>query len=232
MIIPKKTSKRRLPNVIKLITHDLKQNADKCKRGNWVLREGKNKYRFIIDPTRPYQLWAGDWKELKIPLLGVTLYIFTIIDCYTRQLMGWELSLIKDPASAIKAADMAITKAKKDPFFVFRKLIMHTDQGGAYISDQYIQYWRQLGVILSTADKGKPTQNPYAEAFFSILSRFCLKYKEILTVTDAKTAISEFFSIYNSDWAHGAINNLTPDQKLEAFHLGLNLKNSGPIFDS
>ena len=124
--------------------------------------------------------------------------------------MGWELSLIKDPSSAIKAADMAISKAKKDPLFILRKLIMHTDQGGAYISDQYIEYWRSQGVILSTADRGKPTQNPYAESFFSILSRFWLRYKEILTVTDAKLVVSEFFSIYNSEWTHGAINNMTP----------------------
>ena len=130
LILPKEKSKRRILNIIKLITNDLKKYGDKCKRGNWILREGKNKYRHIIDPTRPYQLWAGDWKELKIPLLGVTLYIFTIIDCYTRQLMGWELSLIKDPSSAIKAADMAIAKAKKDPLFSLRKLIMHSDQGG------------------------------------------------------------------------------------------------------
>jgi len=229
IILPKEPSKRRILNVIKLITNDLKKYGEKCKRGNWILREGKNEYRHVIDPTRPYQLWAGDWKELKIPLLGVTLYIFTIIDCYTRQLMGWELSIIKEPSSAIKAAKTAISLANKDPLFNPRKLIMHTDQGGAYISDDYIQYWRLLGVILSTADKGKPTQNPYAEAFFSILSRFCLKYKEILTVTDAKDVVTEFFSIYNNEWTHGSINNMTPNQKLDAFHLSLNSENYGPI---
>ena len=76
------------------------------------------------------------------------------------------------------------------------------------------------------------TQNTYAEAFFSILSRFWLQYKEILTVTDAKSVISEFFSIYNSEWPHGSINNMTPDQKLMQFHLSLNTKNNGPILAS
>ena len=232
IILPKETPKRRILNVIKLITNDLKKYTGKCQRGNWILREGKNKYRHVIDPTRPYQLWAGDWKELKIPLLGVTLYIFTIIDCYTRQLMGWELSIIKEPSSAIKAAKLAISKAIKDPLFNPRKLIMHTDQGGAYISDQYINYWRTLGVILSTSDRGKPTQNPYAESFFSILSRFCLRYKEILTVTDAKEVVSDFFSIYNSEWSHGSINNMTPNQKLAEYHCSLILGNYCPALGS
>ena len=229
-INPISTIPRRIPNVLKMITHDLKISTDKLNRGNWILREGKNKYRHVIDPTRPYQLWAGDWKELKIPLLGVTLYIFTIIDCYTRQLMGWELSIIKDRKSAIKAAEAAISVASKDVLFHPRKLIMHTDQGGAYIADDYISYWRTCGVILSTADKGKPTQNPYAEAFFSILSRFCLRYKDILTVTDAKQHILEFFNLYNDQWPHGSINNMTPNQKLADYHCTLKLRNYCPTF--
>lgn len=229
---PKPVVPRRIPNVIKLITQDLKLSKEKCDRGNWILREGKNKYRHIIDPTRPYQLWAGDWKELKIPLLGVTLYIFTIIDCFTRQLMAWELSIIKDSNSAIKVAESALSRAAKDPLFNPRTLIMHTDQGGAYIADAYISYWRSRGVILSTADKGKPTQNPYAEAFFSILSRFCLRYKEIITVTDAKESIMEFFSLYNEEWPHGAIGNMTPNQKLAEYRCGLESGNYCPVLGS
>ncbi|MBU1884972.1 hypothetical protein KKB80_12020 [bacterium] len=77
---------RKYPNLIKKITKDLITSSIKLKRKNWILRDGKNKYRKVIDPTRPYQLWAGDWKELKLPLLGATLYIFIIIDCYTRQI--------------------------------------------------------------------------------------------------------------------------------------------------
>lgn len=87
---------RKIPNVIRLITQSLVTDPKKQTRNNWILRDGKNQYRKVIDPTRPYQLWAGDWKELKLPFLGVTLYIFVIIDCYTKQLMGWKLSIIKD----------------------------------------------------------------------------------------------------------------------------------------
>lgn len=231
-INPKPTRERRIPNVLKMITNDLKTYSIKLGRGNWILREGKNKYRHIIDPTRPYQLWAGDWKELRVPLLGTTLYIFTIIDCYTRQLMGWELSIIKDSSAAIKASRAAILMAEQESFFNPRKLIMHTDQGGAYVADDYISYWRDLGVILSTADKGKPTQNPYAEAFFSIVRRFCLNYSEILTITDAKKSIIDFFNLYNQKWPHGAINNMSPNQKLESYRCSLKSKNNGLVFNA
>lgn len=208
---------RKYPNLIKKITKDLIASPIKLKRRNWVLRDGKNKYRKVIDPTRPYQLWAGDWKELKQPLLGVTLYIFIIIDCYTRQIMGYSISLIKDGKTALKASRMAIGKAQKDPLFKPRNLIMHTDQGSAYISAIYEAYWRRPGIKLSSADKGKPTQNPYAEAFISLLSRFCLKQYELLTISDVKQAVKRFIRLYNSEWIHGEIGKISPDQKLKEY---------------
>ena len=96
-----KKEKRKYPNLIKRILKELLSNPGKQKRGNWIIKDGKNKYRKILKPIKPYQLWAGDWKELKIPLLEVTLYIFIIIDCYTRQVMGFSLSLIKDGKTAV-----------------------------------------------------------------------------------------------------------------------------------
>jgi len=213
----KKDKGRKYPNLIKKILKDLLDHPKKQKRKNWIIKDGKNKYRKILKPTRPYQLWAGDWKELKIPLLGTTLYIFITIDCYTRQVMGFSLSLIKDGKTAVKASQMAIDKVKKDPLFNPRSLIMHTDQGSAYLSEVYEIFWKKLGVSLSTADKGKPTQNPYAEAFISLLVRFCLSQYELLTIADVKQAIVKFIKLYNSDWIHGEIGNMAPNQKLEQY---------------
>ncbi|MFC1596175.1 transposase [Candidatus Margulisiibacteriota bacterium] len=209
---------RRILNVIKLITQSLCESPEKLNRGNWILRTGKNKYRHIIEPTKPYQLWAGDWKELKIPLIKVTLYIFVIIDCYTRELMGWELSIIKDSGAAIRAGKMALRKAVQDSLFDSRKLIMHSDQGSAYTSDETMAFWRKRSVTLSTADRGKPTQNPYIESFFSLLVRFWLNYHELPTLIDAKESITDFFNRFNNEWPHGSLNNLTPIQKLAEYH--------------
>lgn len=208
---------RKYPNLIKKITKDLLCFPIKQKRGNWILRDGKNKYRKIIEPTRPYQLWAGDWKELKVPLLGITIYIFLIIDCYTRQLKGWNISLIKDGRAAVKASRMAVEKSIKDRLFNPRNLIMHTDQGSAYLSEEYEEYWKKLGASLSTADRGKPTQNPYIEAFISILKRFWLDRHELITIVEIKKSLNKFFNLYNREWIHGEIGFITPNQRLEQY---------------
>jgi transposase InsO family protein len=218
---------RRILNVIRLITEALLQSSEKVSRGNWILRHGKNKYRHIIEPTRPYQLWAGDWKELKIPVIQVTLYIFVIIDCYTREVMGWELSVIKDSKAAIRAGEMALAKAKEQPEFRPRKLIMHSDQGSAYTSDETIYFWRNQGVILSTADRGKPTQNPYIESFFSLLVRFWLDHCELPTVIDARESITHFFDLYNAEWQHGAWNYSSPKEVRIQYFEGTLLREGG-----
>lgn len=217
VVKPRLKKKRKFPNLIINITKDLITNPLKQRRGNWIVKDGKNGYRKLIVPTKPYQLWAADWKELKIPFLGLTLYIFVIIDCYSRKLMGWHFSIIKDGGSAVKASIMAVENAKTDPLFNPKRLIMHTDQGSAYVSEEYIQFWRTTGAHLSMADRGKPTQNPYIEAFISILVRFWITQHELLTVIEVQESLTRFFNLYNTNWKHSGIGYLTPNQKLALY---------------
>jgi transposase InsO family protein len=213
----KKRAANKRRNILRNITEAFINSPQKALRGNWVIRDGKNKYRKVIEPTRPYQLWTGDWKELKIPILDITAYIFIIIDAYTRQIKGYHISLIKDTCSALKAAKMAITNSCKDRLFQPDKLIMHTDQGSAYISKEYDTYWRSYKVKLSYAAPGKPTQNPYSEGIISILSRFCLSHYEFSSVVELDDVVSNFVKDYNHNWWHEHLGDISPNQRLENY---------------
>jgi transposase InsO family protein len=218
---PKHKSLCLFPNIIKLITKDLTKYPEKIRRGHWILRDGKNGYRKIIEPVRPYQLWATDWKEFKIRFLGITIYIFVIIDCYTRQLKGYSFSLIKDGQAALKAAQMAIDNSLKDELFKPEELIWHSDQGKAYFTNEYIAYLKHYRIKISMADRGKPTQNPYIEAFFSILVRFWINQHEFLTAIEVEESLSRFFNLYNRKWKHSGIDYQTPDERLYRYKQNL-----------
>ena len=220
-IRPKTKSLCRFPNIVKLITQALIKSSEKAARGNWIIRDGKNKYRKVIEPTRPYQLWATDWKELKIAFLGITIYIFIIIDCYTRQLKGYSFSLIKDGSAALKAIQMAVNNSLADTLFNPKELILHSDQGKAYFTNEYIEYLKYYKIRISMADKGKPTQNPYIEAFNSILVRFWINQHEFLTAIEVEESLSRFFSLYNREWKHSGINYQTPDERLYLYKQNL-----------
>lgn len=218
---PKAKSLCRFPNIVKLITIALIKYPDKINRDNWILRDGKNKYRKVIEPTRPYQLWQTDWKELKIVFLGIKIYIFIIIDCYTRQLKGYSFSLIKDGSAALKAITMAVNNSLSDSLFVPKELILHSDQGKAYFTNEYIAYIKHYQIKISMADRGKPTQNPYIEAFNSIMVRFWLNQHEFLTAIEVEESLWRFFSLYNREWKHSGINYQTPDERLYRYKQNL-----------
>lgn len=210
-----KRKKRR--NILKEITKELIEKPQKEKRGNWELVEGRNKYQKIIRPTRPYQLFTGDWKEFRLPGVNIVIYIFIIIDAYTRQLKGYHFSLVKDVRSAIKAAEMAIKESRQDDLYDGRKLIMHQDQGSSYTAEEYEKIWRQEGVKLSYSDPGKPTQNGYSEGFISIFSRFWLKWYKYESVIELEKGLEKFFNLYNEEWKHSGIDYLTPNEKLNEY---------------
>ena len=220
-IKPKAKSLCRFPNIIKLITQALIKYPNKVNRGNWIIRDGINKYRKVIEPTRPYQLWATDWKELKINFLGITIYIFIIIDVFTRQIKGYSFSLIKDGGSALKAIQTAINNSLSDPLFNSQELILHSDQGKAYFTNEYIAYLKYYQIKISMADRGKPTQNPYIEAFNSIMVRFWINQHEFLTAIEVEESLTKFFNLYNREWKHSEINYQTPDERLEHYKQNL-----------
>lgn len=220
----KSLTQRRFPNLIKGILkqiHERKGNFEEYKK-EYQVKDGKNGYRKLLVATRPFQIWQCDWKEIIVPCLGFKIYLFLIVDTYTRHIMGFSVTLIKDPESALKAVVMAIEKAKEMARklkieFNPEKLIVHSDQGSAYISNEYINYLEHTKVMISMADRGKPTQNPYAEAFISILSRFWLKHFEYMSFTEVDKSVKLFVRRYNNYWKHGGIDNLSPNEFLKRY---------------
>jgi len=188
----------------------------------YEIKDGRNGYRKLLLATRPFQIWQCDWKEVIVPCLGFKIYLFLIVDTYTRKMMEYSITLIKDPKPALKAIMMAIENAKRlsrglKIEFNPEKLIVHSDQGSAYISNEYIHYLEHTEVMISMADRGKPTQNPYAEAFISLLSRFWLKHVDYLSFTEVDRSVRLFVRRYNNYWKHGGIDNLSPNEFLKRY---------------
>lgn len=214
---PKANSKKGYPNLLKQILYELDNDLTDTRYNDFLIKDGKNKYRKLLVAKKPNLIWQCDWKEIKIPGINLKVYIFLIVDTYTRQIKGFEISLTKEGISALKAVRTAIEKSLSELGFDPMKLIIHSDQGSAYVSNEYINYLIHMGIQISMAAKGKPTENPYAEAFISILSRFWLKHFEYFSFNELDKSIKEFIERYNSKWKHGEIEYLTPNEKYNEF---------------
>ena len=128
---------------------------------------GKNQYstsktslpNLLKDMTieHPNQAWAGDfthftWKRR-------TYYLATVMDIFTRQIVGWHVSPSHSVELVLEALKMALGKRSKAP------KIFHSDHGSEYISEEYVTKLKAHGITPSNSAKGKPWQNGFVESW-------------------------------------------------------------------
>lgn len=133
----------------------------------------------------PNQRYVGDITYL--PLAdGSNLYLATVIDCYSRRLVGWSIAdhmrtgLVED---ALKAA--AETRGG------LASAVFHSDHGSVYTSKDYAMLCAKLGVIQSMGAVGTSADNSLAEAFNATLKREVLQ--DVNTWPDEVTCRRQVF---------------------------------------
>ena len=109
-------------------------------------------------PIRTNVIWATDFTYLWFQ--GRFYYLATIIDVYSRQIIGVAISLCHNKELILNAFKDALIK-NKPPHY------LHSDQGSEYNSEAYIQFAQGLGCIISMAKKGSPWENGFQESFYS-----------------------------------------------------------------
>lgn len=117
----------------------------------------------------PNRRYVGDITYLPIGD-GTNLYLGTVIDCYSRRLVGWSVAdhmrteLVED---ALKAA--AVTRGS------LAGAIFHSDHGSVYTSKDYARLCATLGVTQSMGAVGTSADNALAESFNATLKREVLQ---------------------------------------------------------
>lgn len=155
----------------------------------------------IIDS--PNIVWCGDFTYIRFR--GGFIYLATVIDIYTREIIGFAVSR-RHNRFLVKAAILdAMKKRNCLPIF------FHSDQGSEYQSYEHAEFLTSLGVKVSMSAKGSPWQNPYKESFYS---QFKLELGNISRFeNDGQLAEAIFSQIYyyNNNRIHTALK-MSPKQ--------------------
>jgi transposase InsO family protein len=106
----------------------------------------------------PHHIWAEDFTYLWFQ--GRFYYLATVIDLYTRQVVGWSLGTKHDTA-LITAALMDALSRHPAP------AVLHNDRGSEYLSKQYMAICASLEIDCSASAAGKPWQNGFQESFYN-----------------------------------------------------------------
>lgn len=120
--------------------------------------EYKNEIKYLC-PIKPNVIWAGDFTYIKFH--NQFIYLATIIDVFTREIIGWTVSGKHDRFMVLDAYNMAKQKTGLVPIY------HHSDQGSEYDSCDYANTLEKDKVIISMSEKGHPWENGFQESFYS-----------------------------------------------------------------
>ena len=182
------------------------------KRRFRVLTTNSN-HNYAISPNRlqqdfyasqPDQVYVGDITY--IPTREGWLYLATVIDLYSRRVVGWSMDGNMRATLVNDALFMALKKRNPS-----RGLIWHTDRGSQYAADAHRELLQKYGIIQSMSAKGNCYDNAVAESFFHSLKTELTHHMNFETRSQANQAIFEYIEVfYNRQRLHSSNNYLSP----------------------
>ncbi len=154
--------------------------------------------------AEPGKVWAADITY--IPCREGRLYLASILDLCTREIVGWRLGDRMTTELVLGALDDAY-EAKKPK----SNLIHHSDRGTQYASADYRNQLVKYKMTASMSRKGNCYDNACIESFHSILKKeliYCTRFKTKQQAYDEIFEYIEFF--YNRKRIHSALGYLSP----------------------
>lgn len=191
--------------------------ARRIKRRNGLTRQDKTAPKFPdllkrdFTATKPNCKWVGDMTEIPAGPggRGTKLYLATVIDLYSRRLLGAATGLHPDAHLACEAIKMAV--AARGGAEHIAGVIFHTDRGSTYTADRFTALCRRLGIRQSMGRVGSCFDNAAAEAFFSSLEWEVLSRHEFDTTAKARAVVIDWcYGFYNHQRRHSAAAGQSP----------------------
>jgi len=154
----------------------------------------------------PNQYWVSDITYIYTK--EGWLYLATVMDLYSRKIVGWAMEQYLTKALVIKALQMAVINRHPGP-----GLLMHSDRGAQYASFEYQKLLKKHGMICSMSGKGNCYDNAVMESFFHTLKVELVYGSVFETRAQARRCIFEYIAVfYNRIRSHSAIGYNSPEE--------------------
>jgi putative transposase len=186
------------------------------KRVLRVMRERKLMQRRTHEPRRrrpgffkverPGQLWHMDMTSIWVAEHG-WVYLNAIIDCCTREIVGWELSLRCRAVEAIQVIEDAVREQGIRP----ATLTLGTDNGSAFTARATRLVLSALGVAHRRGGYRDPESQAFIESWFRYLKERCVWRHEFETLDQARDVIAAYINRYHNR-PHSRLNYRTPHE--------------------
>ncbi|WP_237708664.1 IS3 family transposase [Marinobacterium stanieri] len=202
-----------IPCSVNYVANILKYNGTRARNGKAFkytphteamtgVAENLLKRRFNADG--PNQKWTTDITYIWVR--DRWLYLATVMDLYSRSIVGWSLDTHMTEQLITDALNMAFKRRDIEP-----GLIIHSDRGVQYRSNRYQTLMEQHGCKPSMSRKGNCWDNAVMESFFSRLKVELIYAEQYRTIDEAKSGIFEYIEVfYNRIRRHSALGYVSP----------------------
>jgi len=169
-------------------------------KGGWV------KYRMPyllrnMRVSRANQVWSIDISY--VAMEHGFMYLYAIIDVYSRYIVGWGLYNTLDAANAIAVLKDAVC-AHETPE------IINSDQGCQFTCADWHKACDTLGIKISMDGKARCLDNIWIERFWRTIKREYIYLNPVETTTELRNGIRDYIGYYNARRFHQGIGHKTP----------------------
>lgn len=165
-------------------------------------------------PARPNEFWQVDMTSFQLSDL-TPLFLVVIIDCFTREIVGYTLDRRCRAREWIAAVRTAIEQRgiTEEPT---RTLTLRSDNGSQPCSKAFVEYLGSVRVKGQYTGYNAPDDNAFVERVIRTI-----KEEEVWpnlwdTVSEAREAIENYVAFYNNDRIHSALDYATPKEIADA----------------
>lgn len=145
-------------------------------------------------PVKPNVVWVGDFTWIYFN--GAFYYLATVMDLFTREIIGWSFASHHGTKLVVEAFEDAVKKTGRVPLY------FHCDQGSEYDAIVYVELLKQHKVQLSMSRKSHPWENGFQESFYSNFKLELGDPQRFADLGELVEAIAQTIYYYNYERIH------------------------------
>ncbi|MET4062126.1 putative transposase [Arthrobacter sp. UYP6] len=170
----------------------------------------------------PNRIWVTDFTY--VPVYTGFVYVALVIDLYSRAIVGWETSTVKDTSFVEHCLRMALWRREHAGRPVPAGLIHHSDAGSQYTSIRYTDTLALEGLQPSIGSVGDAYDNAAAETVMGLFKNEAVakdspfRSGALKTETDVMEIVFEWVHWYNNERLHSALDHQTPEEYEQTYY--------------
>ena len=181
----------------------------------YARHKNRTRTKDLTKPDNTDRLWETDIHYVSTVHDGMA-YLMSIKDCFSKKWISYEFSKTCTAKDCIRAVEKAY--AVRFPHGGMHNLILRTDNGPQYISREFRESMKLLGIKSEYIQKHTPEDNGDIESFHNSLKTDYIWVNDLETFQDAENLMEHAFIDYNTVRPHSSIDYLPPDEFERRLH--------------